>query len=125
MVRQMANPTTPAFEMTRTSSAGLPLLRLKGRLTIGEGSRSLRAAISDIAAEGNKYVLLDLGEVTYVDSSGLGALVAGYNSVKSKGGAIALFQVPSRVRDLIEMSGLSAVFKVYPSESEATAALSS
>ena len=118
----MANPTPPpTFEIKRSESNGLPLVRLKGRLTLGEGSKTLRACMSDIAAEGHKHVLLDLAEVTYVDSSGLGSMVAGYNSLKSKGGTVVLFQVPKRIRDLIEMSGLTAVFKMYGTEQEATA----
>jgi anti-anti-sigma factor len=118
----MANPTpTPTFEMKRTDSEGMPLVRLKGRLTLGEGSRSLRACLADIAGEGHKYVLLDLAAVTYVDSSGLGALVAGYNSLKSRGGTVVLFQVPKRIHDLIEISGLTAVFRMFGTEQEAAA----
>ena len=77
--------------------------------------------MSEIAGEGHKALLLDLAEVTYVDSSGLGALVAGYNSLKSKGGSVALFQTPRRVRELIEMSGLTAIFRIFETEQEAVA----
>ncbi len=66
-------------------------------------------------------VLVDLAEITYVDSSGLGAMVAGYNSLKAKGGSVALFAVPKRVRELIEMSGLAAVFKMFETERDAAA----
>jgi anti-sigma B factor antagonist len=110
------------FEMTRAEAGAVPVLRLKGRLTLGEGSKALRAKLTEIAAEGHKYILLDLADVTYVDSSGLGSLVAGYNSLKSKGGTVGLFQVPKRVQDLLEMSGLTAVFKIFPTEQEASAA---
>jgi anti-sigma B factor antagonist len=109
------------FEMARAESGGVPVLRLKGRLTLGEGSRALRACIADIAEEGHAWLLLDLAEVSYVDSSGLGALVAGYNLLKVKGGAVGLFQVPKRVQSLLEMSGLTAVFKIYATELEAAA----
>jgi anti-anti-sigma factor len=109
------------FEMARADSGGVPVLRLKGRLTLGEGSKALRAGISDIVAEGHKYLLLDMAGVTYVDSSGLGAMVAGYNALKSKSGKVGLFQVPKRIQDLLEMSGLTAVFKVFHTEQEAVA----
>src|ERR1022692_819007 len=115
----MANRPMKQFEVARAESAGVPVLRLKGRLTIGEGSRDLRGTISDIAAEGHKYLLLDLGEVTYIDSSGLGALVAGYNSMSLKGGRVGLFHVPERVRELLEMSGLAVVFRIFGTEQEA------
>jgi anti-anti-sigma factor len=110
------------FEMARAEAGGVPVLRLKGRLTLGEGSKALRAKLAEIAAEGHKYILLDLADITYVDSSGLGALVAGYNSLKSKGGTVGLFQVPKRVQDLLEMSGLTAVFRIFHTEKEASAA---
>jgi len=74
-------------------------------------------------AEGHKYLLLDLGGVSYIDSSGLGTLVAGYNALKLKGGAVGLFQVPKRVRDLLEMSRLTMVFKIFDTEQEAVLGL--
>src|SRR5579863_6862314 len=107
------------LELARAEAGGIPVLRLRGRLTLGEGSRDLRGTISDIAAEGHKSLLLDLGELSYIDSSGLGALVAGYNSLKLKGGSVGLFQVPERVLELLEMSGLAAVFRIFATEQEA------
>jgi anti-sigma B factor antagonist len=120
----MANPPpSPSFEMMRAAAGGLPVVRLRGRLTLGEGSKSLRACMADIAGEGHRLALLDLAEVSYVDSSGLGAMVAGYNSLKLKGGSVVLFAVPTRVRDLIQMSGLTAVFRMFGTEQEALASL--
>lgn len=106
----------------RAEAEGVPVLRLKGRLTLGEGSKALRESIAGIADEGYKCVLLDLSEITYVDSSGLGALVAGYNSLKLKGGAVGLFRVPKRVQELLEMSGLAVLFRIFATEHEAAAA---
>ena len=121
----MPNPIPQqSFEMMRTEHAGLPLVRMRGRLTIGEASKSLRACMAGIGSEGHKRVLLDMAEVTYMDSAGLGALVAGYNLVKSGGGTVGLFKVPKRIRDLIEMSGLTAVFRIYETEQDAAAAAS-
>jgi anti-sigma B factor antagonist len=107
------------LEIVRGDSGGIPMLRLSGRLTLGEGSRALRVCIADIAAEGHKNLLLDLGAVSYMDSSGLGALVAGYNSLKAQGGAMALFNVPKRIESLLEMSRLTMLFPVFPGEKEA------
>lgn len=107
------------LEVARTEAGGVPVLRLRGRLTLGEGARSLRGAISDIAAEGHKSLLLDLAELSYIDSSGLGSLVAGFNSLKSQGGSVGLCQVPERVRELLEMTGLAAIFRIFATEREA------
>ena len=98
------------LEITRATDDGNPLLKLQGRLTLGEGSRALRGLISDLAAEGHRVLLLDMAEVSYVDSSGLGALVAGYNSLNAQGGSIRLLNVPQRVQALLEMSGLTTLF---------------
>ena len=109
------------LEIIPAESNRVPVLRLKGRLTLGEGSLALRGRISDIAARGHDYLLLDLAGVSYVDSSGLGALVAAYNALKQKGGSVGLFQVPKRVQDLLEMSGLAVLFRIFGTEQEAAA----
>ena len=96
--------------IVRGTQAGNPVLKLQGRLTLGEGSRILRGLIADVAAEGHKILLLDLAQVSYVDSSGLGALVAGYNSLKAQGGTTRLLNVPPRVQALLELSGLTTLF---------------
>jgi anti-anti-sigma factor len=116
------NTPQKGLEVTRGQSGGSPILRLQGRLTLGEGSRALRKAVGEVAAEGHKNLLLDLREVSYVDSSGLGSLVAAYNSLKTGGGAVGLVNVPPRVQQLLEMSGLTAVFRVFATEQEAAAA---
>jgi stage II sporulation protein AA (anti-sigma F factor antagonist) len=79
----------------------------------------LRRWFGEVAAEGHKAVLLDLNGVSFVDSSGLGALVAGYNAMKSAGGSLALVRVPGRVRELLELSRLTGVLRVYDSEADA------
>jgi anti-sigma B factor antagonist len=107
------------FELARSESGSTSILTLQGKLTLGEGSRELRQSIEQIAAEGGKHILLDMTGVTYVDSSGLGAMVAGYNSVKTHGGVVGLLNVPKRVQDLLGMSGLTAVFPTFASREEA------
>jgi anti-sigma B factor antagonist len=97
--------------INRGNDGGEPVLKLEGRLTLGEGSRELRGLISDVAAEGHKVLQLDLAKVSYVDSSGLGALVAGYNTLKAQGGSVRLLNVPPRVQALLEMSGLTGLFR--------------
>jgi anti-anti-sigma factor len=105
--------------ISRTKCGNIPLLSLKGRLTLGEGSRALRRSLEEIAAEGHKHALLDLNEVSYVDSSGLGSLVAGYNSLKARQGSIGLLRVPPRVQELLEMSRLTVLFRFFATQEEA------
>ena len=110
--------TTPLV-IARGISGSIPVLTLCGRLTLGEGSRALRRSLEEVAAEGHKHVLLDLTEVSYVDSSGLGALVAGYNSLKARAGTVGLFGVPARVQELLDLSRLTTIFRVFNSQGEA------
>ena len=105
--------------INRSKCGTIPLLSLKGRLTLGEGSRALRRSLEEIAAEGHKHALLDLNEVSYVDSSGLGSLVAGYNSLKARQGSIGLLRVPPRVQELLELSRLTALFRFFPTPEDA------
>jgi anti-sigma B factor antagonist len=107
------------LEMIRADANGIPVLRLRGRLTLGEGSRALRGLITDLAAEGHKNLLLDLAEVSYMDSSGLGALVSGYNTLKGGGGVVGLFNVPKRIESLLEMSRLTTLFPMFATEQDA------
>ena len=107
------------FEITRGDTGSVPLLTLQGKLTLGEGSRELRSAIERIAGEGAHNIILDLAGVSYVDSSGLGSMVAGYNAVKTQGGAVGLVNVPKRLEDLLSMSGLTAVLRIFPTKEEA------
>jgi anti-anti-sigma factor len=107
------------LDINRTKCGTTPLLSLKGRLTLGEGSRALRRSLEEIAAEGHKHVLLDLYEVSYVDSSGLGSLVAGYNSLKARKGSIGLLRVPPRVQELLELSRLTALFRFFATQEDA------
>ena len=107
------------LEVVREQSGGKQMLRLRGRLTLGEGSRVLRKAVNEVAADGHKRLILNLAEGSYVDSSGLGAMVAAYNSLRTAGGAVGLIHVPVRVLELLELSGLTQVFRIFANEGDA------
>lgn len=102
----------------RRLAGEIPVAVLVGRITLGEPARSLRAYFTEMSTDGHKSVLLDLSGVSFVDSSGLGALVSGYNSMKKRGGSVALVAVPGRIRELLELSRLTSVFPIYASEAE-------
>lgn len=100
---------------------GVTVLELSGRITLGEGSVQLRDAIRDLIAKGQKRILLDLGEVNYIDSSGLGELVSAYTTVKNQGAALKLLKLTKKVHDLLQLTKLYTVFDIYDDEASAIA----
>ena len=90
-----------------------------GRITLGEGSSALRDTIREMVGKNHKKILLNLGEVSYIDSSGIGELVSGFTSVTNSGGQLKLLNLNKRVKDLLQITKLYTVFDVH--ESEATA----
>ena len=95
------------------------ILDLAGRITIGEGTLMLRDKIQNMLDAGQTKFLLNLADVDYIDSSGLGELVSGFTTVKNQGGALKLLSLTHRVRDLMQITKLLTVFDVYDDESEA------
>ena len=95
---------------------GVSILDLKGRLTLGEGSVQIRDAVHEMVAKGQKSILLNLGDVNYVDSSGLGELVAAYTTAKNKGADLKLLNLIKKVHDLLQLTKLYTVFDVYDDE---------
>jgi anti-anti-sigma factor len=109
---------TPLAIGKRTAGE-VPVAVLLGRITLGESSRALGRCVGQYAAQRHKSVLLDMNGVSFVDSSGLGALVAAYNALKNSGGTLSLIRVPDRILELLELSRLRGVLPVYGSEAEA------
>jgi len=102
-------------------SGDVSILDLSGRITLGEGASTLRNAIRTIALEGHKKILLNLGDASYVDSSGLGVLVSAFATLANHGGQLKLLNVLSRVKDLLLITKLYAVFEIFDHEDEAVA----
>ena len=95
------------------------ILDLAGRITIGEGTLMLRDKIQNMLDAGQTKFLLNLADVDYIDSSGLGELVSSFTTVKNQGGALKLLSLTHRVRDLMQITKLLTVFDVYDDEPEA------
>ena len=95
------------------------ILDIDGNLRIGEGSSLLQTAIRRLLKEGQNRILLNLAHVTYIDSSGLGELVAGYVAVGKSGGQIKLLHLTRRVNELMTLTKLLTVFEVFENESSA------
>jgi anti-sigma B factor antagonist len=94
---------------------------LSGRITLGEGCSQLRELIRDLLAKGHKNILLNLGEVTYIDSSGIGELVSGFTAVSNQGGHLKLLNLTKKVHDLLQITKLLTVFDVHDDETKAIA----
>jgi len=108
---------TPTKMQTGTREIGdVTVLDISGRITLGEGSVMLRDIVRDLADKGNKRIILNLGEVNYIDSSGLGELVKTHTTIRNKGGELKLANLNKRVNDLLRMTRLAAVFDIHKDE---------
>lgn len=98
---------------------GVSVLDLSGKIVLGEGDGQVRERIKDLLSDGQKKILLNLGDVTYVDSAGLGALISSYTTTKREGGQLKLVNLTKRIQDLLAITKLITVFDTYDSEQEA------
>ena len=95
-----------------------------GRITLGEGSSALRDALREMIGKNQKKILLNLGEVNYIDSSGIGELVSGFTTVTNSGGQLKLLNLNKRVKDLLQITKLYTVFEVFENEADAVRSFS-
>jgi len=98
---------------------GVTVLDMSGRVTLGEGSVVLRDTIREVLSKGNKKILLNLGDVTYIDSSGIGELVSAFTAVRKEGGELKLLNLTKKVHDLLQITKLYTVFDVKDDEATA------
>ena len=92
---------------------------IEGKITIGEGDMVLRDRVVDLLDKGNHAIVLNLEKVTYMDSAGIGELVACYKRAKEKGGTVKLLNPSGKVLDLLTLTKLEEVFETYRQEQEA------
>ena len=92
---------------------GVIVLDLRGRITLGEETEALRSKIKQLIEGGHSRLILDLGEIIYIDSVGLSTLVASYTSVRKLGGDLKLLHLPRGVHHLLQITRLSTVFEIY------------
>jgi anti-sigma B factor antagonist len=98
---------------------GVTIVDLSGRITLGEGSVVLRDTVKELSNQGQKKILLNLGDVTYIDSSGIGELVSAYTSVRNAGGELKLLNLTKKVHDLLQITKLYTVFDISDDEASA------
>ena len=100
---------------------GVTILDLSGRITLGEGSVQLRDAIRDLIGKGVKNILIGLGDVNYIDSSGLGELVSAFTTAKNQGADLKLLNLTKKVKDVLQVTKLYTVFDIFDDEASAIA----
>jgi anti-sigma B factor antagonist len=101
---------------TYRDAGPVTVVDMSGRITLGDGSALLRKTLLDLLAQKRTRILLNLADVDYIDSSGIGELVSGYTSVNSRGGELKLLHLTKKVHDLLQITRLFTVFDVHSDE---------
>ena len=104
---------------------GISVLDLSGKIVLGEGDGQVKERIKDLLADGQTRILLNLGDVSYIDSAGLGALIGSYTTCKREGAQLKLVNLTRRIQDLLSITKLITVFDTYETEREALASYTS
>ena len=108
-----------SMKATNRQVDGVTVVDMSGRITLGEGSVVLRDSIRDLVGKGQKKILLNLGDVTYIDSSGIGELVSAFTAVRREGGELKLLNLTKKVHDLLQITKLYTVFDIKDDEATA------
>ena len=108
-----------SVKLTTRQVGDVTVIDANGRITLGEGASTFRDTIRDLAVKGDKKLLVNLSDVSYIDSSGIGEMVSGFTTVTNHGGVLKLLGLTKRVKDLLQITKLYTVFEVF--EDEATA----
>src|SRR5262245_63521214 len=109
------------LSIKQREAGDITILDLSGKITIGEGSVQLREAVRNLLDAGRKKILLNLGDVSYVDSSGIGELVSSYSTANKAGGSLKLLNLTKKIQDLLAITKLLTVFEIHDSEEAALA----
>ena len=107
------------MQISERETGSVTVLDLSGKITLGEGDTLLKDKLHSLLHQGKKKVLLNLADVNYVDSAGLGALVSAYTTVTREGGSLKLLNVTRKLQDLLSITKLLTVFETFDSEDEA------
>jgi len=108
-----------ALRMTDRQIDGVDVVEIEGRIVLGEESNSFREKVKSLLAAGNKKVVLNMAQVTYIDSAGLGTLVATFHSAKTQGATLKLANLGTKFKEVLQVTKLMTVFDTYDSETAA------
>ena len=112
------------MQIEERSVAGVVVLDVKGKITLGEGDELLKDKINSLVNQGRKQILLNLAGVPYIDSAGLGEIVRTYTTVSRQGGSLKLLNLTKRITDLLSITKLLTVFETFDTENEAVRSFS-
>lgn len=112
------------MKITTRNVGDVSILDISGKITIGEGSVVLRERVRQLLEEGARKLLLNFGDVNYVDSSGIGELVSSYTTCNARGASLKLVNLTKKVQDLLVITKLITIFEIYDNEDEAVASFS-
>jgi anti-sigma B factor antagonist len=107
------------MKATSRTVDGVEIISLQGKITIGSGDSQLREVITNAVSNGKNKILLDMSQVTTIDSSGIGELVGSYTTVTNRGGKLKLLHLPAKLNELLHVTQLITVFEVHENEQEA------
>jgi anti-sigma B factor antagonist len=113
------------MQIEERSAGDVTLLDLKGKMTLGEGDETLKDKINSLVHQGRKKLVLNLADVPYIDSAGLGEMVRTYTTVSRQGGSLKLLGLTKRITDLLSITKLLTVFETYDNEADAVRSFSS
>ncbi|HSB07902.1 MAG TPA: STAS domain-containing protein [Blastocatellia bacterium] len=113
------------MEIKERVVGGVSILDLSGKVVLGEGDLQVKERIKDLLADGQQKILLNLAEVNYIDSAGLGSLISSYTTARRGGGNLKLVNLTKRIQDLLAITKLITVFETFDSEPEALASFKS
>ena len=108
-----------ALRMTERDVSGVTVLDIEGRIVLGEESNSFREKVKSLLAAGKKKIILNLAQVSYIDSAGLGTLVATFHSARSQGATLKLTNLGSKFKEVLQVTKLMTVFDTYDNETAA------
>lgn len=108
-----------ALKMTDRTVDGVAVVAIDGRIVLGEESNALREKVKTLLTGGQKKIVLNMTNVSYIDSSGLGALVASHTSARAQGASLRLANLGSKFQEILQVTKLVTVFEVFPSEAAA------
>lgn len=108
-----------ALKLSDRQVDGVEVVSLEGRIVLGEESNALREKVKGFLAAGKKNIVLNMSNVTYIDSAGLGTLVASHHSAKTQGASLRLSNLGAKFQEVLQVTKLLTVFEVYDSEAAA------
>ena len=117
--------TGMTVRMTNSEVDGVSVVTLDGRIVLGEESTSFREKLKSLIAEGKKKIVLNMANITYIDSAGLGALVAAHLSAKNQGASVRLSNLGTKFHEVLQITKLLTVFDVYDTEAAAVSSFQS